>query len=348
MLQTPLIPTAAILMASPTAEPLPDPLRFDPVHFPGTAPDEVWPPARFDFKTAWLREPGLAFERDAGGAIGVVRPFSHMRMIADLETAHRQFDILPGTRDFRLLRLLPAALRCVERIEYGDPVPAALTDNELDIPEDEPLFKVSSALVARLAQSAGEEGLALTQAMRHIPPGPGGLERAVAHCITEYGFPMATMAPLARRLQKLADAHARVLSAAAAQPDYAAMERMLHRTKDSLSTDRRCAGDLLTRALDALQAQITLPRKTAAALLAQAQAAMRPARAMQAPIRVIAEQAYIRDRLLDLAVFWRRLATAWLAVDPASTNRREIEALARNGLRRLALAPLYSLPAPDA
>jgi hypothetical protein len=348
--QNTLPPTtaAAISMASPTAEPLPDPLRFDPVHFPGTTPDEVWPPARFDFETAWLREPGLGFERDAGGAIGVVRPFSHMRMIADLETAHRQFDIAPGTRDFRLLRLVPAALRCVERIEYGAPVPAALSNNELDIPEDAPLFKASSALMERLAKSAGEEGLALAQAMRRIPPGPGSLERAVAHCITEYGFPMAIMAPLARRLQKLADAHARVLFVAETQPDYAAMERMLRRTKDTLSADRRWAGDLLTRALDALLAQITLPRQTAEALLARAEAAMRRPGAVASPMRVIAEQAYIRDRLLDLAVFWRRLATAWLAVDPTTTDRREIEALARNGLRRLALAPLYNLATPDA
>lgn len=179
--------------------------------------------------------------------------------------------------------------------------------------------------------------------MRRIPPGPAMVERAVAHCITEYGFPLATLAPLARRIQRLANAHARVLSVAAQQPDYAAMERMLRRTRDALSTDRRWAGDLLTRALDALLPQIARPRQTAEALLAQAEAAMRRPRPLDAPMRIIAEQTYIRDRLLDLAVFWRRLATAWLAVDPATTDRREIEALARNGLRRLAIAPLYRL-----
>ena len=47
-----------------------------------------------------------------------------------------------------------------------------------------------------------------------------------------------------------------MLAAGAAQPDYAAMERMLRRTKDALTTDRRWAGDLLTRALDALLPQI--------------------------------------------------------------------------------------------
>ncbi len=330
-------------MAPPPTEGLPDPFGFDPVRFPGAAADEAWPPARFDFEAAWLREPGLVFERDAGGTIGVIRSLSHLRMIVDLETAHRQFDIAPGTRDFRLLRLVPAALRCVERIEWGDPVPAALAEDDREIPEDLHLSKASGALLEGLARSAGEEGLAFVQAMRRIPPGPAMVERAVAHCITEYGFPLATLAPLARRIQRLANAHARVLSVAAQQPDYAAMERMLRRTRDALSTDRRWAGDLLTRALDALLPQIARPRQTAEALLAQAEAAMRRPRPLDAPMRIIAEQTYIRDRLLDLAVFWRRLATAWLAVDPATTDRREIEALARNGLRRLAIAPLYRL-----
>jgi hypothetical protein len=334
-------------MAPPPAEGLPDPFDFDPVRFPGVAPDEAWPPRRFDFETAWLREPGLAFERDAGGAIGVIRTFSHLRMIVDLDNAHRQFDIAPGTRDFRLLRLVPAALRCVERIEYGDPIPAALIENEPEIPEDRHLLKARSSLMENLARAAGEEGLALARAMRRMPPGPAMFERAVAHCITEDGFPMATMAPLARRLQKLANAHARVLSVAATQPDYAAMERVLGRTRDALSADHRWAGDLLTRALDALLSQIARPRQTADALLAQAEAAMRRPLPLEAPTRLIAEQTYFRDRLLDLGVFWRPLATAWLAVDPATTDRREIEALARNGLRRLALAPLYRLEPPQ-
>jgi hypothetical protein len=45
--------------------------------------------------------------------------------------------------------------------------------------------------------------------------------------------------------------------------------------------------------------------------------------------------------LTDLATFWRRTVTAWEAVDPASTDRRDIEALTRNAARRLALAALY-------
>lgn len=347
MLQSSAHPAMPIPMVPPPADGLPDPLRFDPVRFPGATPDEAWPPARFDFEAAWLREPGLAFERDASGAIQVIRTFYHLRMIIDLESVHRHFDIAPGTRDFRLLRLVPAALRCVERIEYGDPMPSALTDNDLDLPEDRYLIKASSALVERLAQTAGEEGLAIAKAMRSIPPGVGMLERAVAYCTSGSGLPMATMAPLAGSLQKLADSHARVLAVAAMQPDYAAMERMVRHTKAALSSDRRWADDLLTSALDALLPQIGRPRQTAEALLAQAEAAIRCALPVEAPMRLIAEQNHFRDRLLDLGVFWRRLAAAWLAVDPATTNRREIEALARNGLRRLALASLYSVGTPE-
>lgn len=328
-------------MAPAAAGRLPDPRHFDPVRFPGVPAGEAWPPRCFDFDAAWLREPGLAFERDAGGGIGVIRILAHLRMVVDIESAHQALDIAPGTRDFRLLRLVPAALRCVERIEPGDPVPGPLLGADTEVPEEHHLFAATGALVDRLARTAGEEGLALAQAMRRLPPGPDMFEQAVAHCITQDGFPMATMAPLARRLQRLAHAHARVLSVAAAQPDYVAMERMLRRTRDALGADRRWAGDLLTRALEALQPQISRPRRATEAILAQAEAAMRRPLPLEAPTRLIHEQERWRDRLLDLSVFWRRLTAAWLAVDPHTTDRREIEALARNALRRLSLASLY-------
>jgi hypothetical protein len=58
---------------------------------------------------------------------------------------------------------------------------------------------------------------------------------------------------------------------------------------------------------------------------------------------LIREQERHRERLLELGVFWRRLVAAWQTVDPDTTDRREIEALARNALRRLALVPLYRI-----
>jgi hypothetical protein len=311
------------------------------VSFPGVPPGEAWPPPTLDFSASWLREPGLCFERDAGGGIGVVRPFAHLRMVVDIEGAHSLLDIRPGSRDFRLLRLVPAALRCVERIAPGEAMPGPLLDDDPDPPGDHHLYAASSALVERLAATAGEEGQALAEAMRRVLPGPTMFEAAVARCITESGFPMERMAPLARRLQRLANAHARVLSVAATQPDYAAMERMVARTRDALGADRRWAGDLLTRALDTVQLRISLPRRTAGDLFAAAQAAMRQPMPVEAPTRLIQAQERYRDRLLELSVFWRRLTAAWLAVDPDTTDRREIEALVRNALRRLSLVTLY-------
>ncbi|MGK7862219.1 hypothetical protein [Falsiroseomonas sp. E2-1-a4] len=323
---------------------LPDPRGFDPVRFPGTAEGETWPPPHFLFQASWLREPGLAFERDPSGGIGLVRPFAHMRMLVDLDNAHLLLDIAPGTHDFRLLRLVPAALRCVERITPGDPVPGPLLDEDPDPLEEHHLYAATSELVARLAVTAGEEGEALAEAMRRTSPGPAMFEAAIAHCITKGGFPMGTMAPLGRRLQMLANAHARVLATAASQPDYEAMERMVRRTRDALGNDRRWAGDLLTRAMDGLLPMIARPRRAAAALLATAEKAMRRPLPLEAPTRLLRDQLALRDRLLDLSVFWHRLAAAWLAVDPDTTDRREIEALARNALRRLALEPLYRVP----
>ncbi len=336
-------PAAVSQTESPPTS-LPDPRGFDPVRFPGTAEGETWPPPQFLFQASWLREPGMAFERDPSGGIGLVRPYAHMRMLADLENAHLLLDIAPGTHDFRLLRLVPAALRCVERITPGDPVPGPLLDEDPEPVAEHHLYAATSELVARLAATAGEEGEALAEAMRRTPPGPAMFEAAIAHCITKGGFPMGTMAPLGRRLQMLANAHARVLTTAASQPDYEAMERMVRRTRDALGSDRRWAGDLLTRAMDGLMPMIARPRRAAAALLATAEEAMRRPLPLEAPTRLIRDQLALRDRLLDLSVFWHRLSAAWLAVDPDTTDRREIEALARNALRRLALEPLYRAP----
>jgi hypothetical protein len=335
------LPDPGAFMAPANLARLPDAQRFDPVRFPGVPSGETWPPPRFDFEARWMREPGLAFERDSAGGICVVRAYAHLRLVSDIESAHRMLDLQPGTRDFRLLRLVPAALRCVERIEPGDPMPGPLLEDDTEPPEEHHLAAASASLVERLAATAGEEGAALAEAMRRVPPGPQMFETAVAHCVTDGGFAMGTIAPLARRLQKLANAHARVLAAGATQPDYVAMERMMRRTREALGADRRWAGDLLTRALEALLPQITRPRRSAEALLARAIGQMRRPAPLESPTRLIAEQERIAGRLMDLAVFWRRLAAAWLAVDPDTTDRREVEALARNALRRLALAPLY-------
>ena len=56
------------------------------------------------------------------------------------------------------------------------------------------------------------------------------------------------------------------------------------------------------------------------------------------------EQARLRDRLMELAVFWQRCAAAWASLHPETAERRHVEALGRNAMQRLALAELYAPP----
>jgi hypothetical protein len=320
---------------------LPDARGFDPVRFPGTASPEAWPPKRFDFAAPWMREPGLCFERDACGGIAVVRSTGAMRMLLDIERAHLLLDIAPGTHDFLLLRLIPAALRLVETIAPGDPVPEVLLDDDPPLPEAHDLYAATAALVDGLSRAAGEEGAALCEALRRIPPGPEMIEQAVARCVQREGFALTAIAPLARRLQRLANAHARVLAAAAAQPDYGAMERAVQSVRAALAGDRRWSSDLLALALGRIGAVVGKPRLAVARLAHEASSALKGPSVLHDISRLIRRQEEIRDRLTDLATFWRRTTMAWAAVDPVGTDRRDIEALARNASRRLSLDALY-------
>lgn len=319
---------------------LPDPRRFDPVHFPGLPQGTPWPPETFDFAAPWMREPGLVFERDAGG-VAVTRRFEHMRMVVEIERAHLQLDIEPNTRDFLLLRLVPAALRFVDAIAPGDPVPVWLRDEEAPFPEEHQLYSATSVLLENLSSRLGEEGMALCDAIRRVPPGPAMFEQAVARCITRDGFSMQTIAPMARRLQRLANAHARVLGAVAVMPDFAAMERIVSATHAEIVADRRWANDLLAVALLQIRRSISRPRETVEKLARAADQGLRRPTLIGDLTVIIRQQEDLRDRLLDLGTFWRRTAAAWLAVEPATSDRRDIEALCRNASRRLALTTLY-------
>lgn len=331
-----------LLPATETA--LPDAAAFDPVRFPGQGEDEVWPPPLFDFAAPWLSRDGLAFERDASGDISVVRRFEHLRLLVRIEAAHRMLDLAVGSRDFRLLRLVPAALRFREQVVPGDPVPAILQGDDAPPPGEHHLYAATTAMIEVLAERAGGEGRALAEAIRRVPPGQDMFERAVAHCMSEDGIALEGLVPIARRLQRLANAHARVLAAVAAQPDYAAMEHMIALTRRTLTKDRRWAGDLLTHALAHLEHGVQRPRRTAEALAQQADARLRRLNNLGDITRLVDEQNEFRDRLLDLATFWQRLCAAWFAVHPETTDRRDIEALARNAIRRLSLRQLYLLP----
>lgn len=328
---------------------LPDPAGYDPVRFPGQQAGEEWPPPAFDFDADRLRASNLVFERDACGVPFLVHDCSPVRFLIPLDTAHVALDIPPGGRDYRLLRLIPSALRFVDRLSADDPVPELLRAGEPAPASDEHVYAATTALVAVLAVQAGEAGRALCEAIRRVPPGQGMFERAVAHCVVrQNGGSLENMAMLARSLQRLANAHARMLAAVAAQPDYAAMERAVAATRAVLARDKVWSADLLTHGLGTLCGRIGLPRRTADAVREDAESALRRPGALADFAALAAEQDGARNRLLDLAAFWNRLAAAWATVDPVSTDRREIEALARNAARRLALTALYRLPgAPE-
>jgi hypothetical protein len=254
------------------------------------------------------------------------------------------FDIEPGSRDFMLLRLVPAALRFQETVAPQDPVPLALRDEDPPLPEEHHIYSATTALVEAISATAQEEALALCDAIRRVPPGADMFEQAVARCITRDALPIELVAPLARRLQRLANAHAGALAAAAAQPDYRAMERMVSLTHKVMGEDRRWAHDLLTLALGSLGPVIDRPRLTVDKVVKEADASLRRPGSLQNLTRLITKQRALRDRLTDLALFWGRTATAWLAVHPETTDRREVEALTRNTLRRLSIASLYAMP----
>jgi hypothetical protein len=322
---------------------LPDPAGFDPVRFPGEEPGEPWPPPRFDFAAPWLARLPIRFERDEGGAVLLVHSFEHLRLLADLGAAHAALDIAAGSRDHRLMRLVPAALRFAPSVAPGDPVPGVLRGEAPPPASDAQVAVACSALVALLSARTGETGQALRAAMARLPPGPEMFERAVADCVGQ-GLPLAQIAPLARSLQRLANAHARLIAAEAALPDFAGLERAVSETRRALARDRGYAGDLLPYALAGLEPAVTRPREAAEAMLRAGRQGLDSAIAGGDLAALTERQERLRQALLDLGVFWQRCVAAWLAVEPERTDRREIEALARNAIRRLRLDGLYLPP----
>lgn len=325
---------------------LPDPTAFSPVFFPGEEPGgESWPPPLFDFRAPWLSTPDLAFERGPTGQIVFVRRCDSLRMVLDIETAHSALDIEPNSRDFRLLRLIPSALRFIEVVAPRDPVPPPLLGAPMVPPAEHHLYAATSALVAALERGAGDAGEAYLDALRRVQPGLSMFEEAAARCVVQGGFDIHRIATMARALRRFAQAHAEVLAAHAIQPDYAGMERMVTTTSRVLVRDAGWSGDLIAVAIRSLSTVIARPREVADALLRAAQAPLSRDGALARADALAAEQGVLRDRLMDLAVFWQRCAAAWATVHPETTDRRTIEALGRNALHRLALAPLHAPPA---
>lgn len=319
----------------------PDPSLFDPVRFPSVPEGEPWPPDAFTFQAPWLRAGEIAFERGPDGQIVFVRRFESLRLVLDVNTAHSALDLVPGSHDFRLLRLIPSALRLVESVCPGDPMPPALRGEPLELPAEHLLYSATTALVSALSRGAGAAGEAYLDALRRTPPGLAMFETAAARCVTDGQFELVRIAGLARALQRLARAHAEVLAAHAAQPDYSGLERMVGATTKVLLRDAHWSGDLIAQALRQCAPLVTVPRTTADMLLASAAGALERQGSLDAVDRMTDRQARLRDRLTDLGLFWRRMAAAWATVHPETTDRREIDLLCRNLLRRLQIKSLY-------
>lgn len=322
----------------------PDALFFDPVRFPGVAEGEEWPPPAFEFQSGWLRDRDLAFERGPDGQIVFVRRCQALRLVLDVETAHSALDLPPGSHDFRLLRLIPSALRLVETVVPGDPVPPTLRGEPFPEPAEHHFYAATSVLIGALERGAGAAGEAYLHALRRTPPGPRMFETAAARCVTDGQFELARIARLAKALQRLARAHAEVLSAFASQPDYAGMERMVAATARVLQRDAAWSNDLLAHALRRALPLTRIPRETAEALRAAAAEELERQRGFAALFAMVERQAALRDRLVDLGLFWTRLSAAWASVHPETTDRREIDTLCRHLIRRLRLKPLYAPP----
>ncbi len=322
--------------------PRPDPFSFDPVRFPGLAPGEVWPPDAFDFSAPWLRHPDLAFERGASGEVVLVRRCEAMRLVLDIETAHSALDVTPKSRDFRLLRLVPSALCLVETVAPGDPVPPSLQGLPPPPPEEHHVYAATTSLVAALQRGAGPAGGAFLDALRRTPPGVGMFEAAAAQCIRQSGFGLERIANLARGLQRLAHAHAEVLAADAMRPDFAGMERMVAATARAMTHDTGWSRDLLAHGLRQIAPIIGRPRKATEELRDAAAALLEAGGTLGDAARLAHAQGLYRDRLIEMGIFWRRLAAAWASVHPKLTDRQEIDLLCRNALRRLSLKDLYA------
>lgn len=302
-----------------------------------------WPPDSFAFEAPWLRSTDLAFERGPDGQIIFVRRCAAIKLILDVETAHSALDLRPGSHDFRLLRLIPSALRLVECVVPGDPMPAALRGLPLPMPAAHLLYTATSALVSALSRGSGAAGEAYLDALRRAPPGLDMFEQAAARCLTNGQFELERIARLARALKRLAHAHAEVLAAHAAQPDYPGMERMVAATAKVLLRDAHWSGDLVAQALRQVSPLVSVPRLTADMLVSSAAVALEQPGSLEEVDRMTETQARLRNRLTELGIFWRRAAAAWASVHPETTDRREIDLLCRNLLRRLQLRSLYAM-----
>ena len=323
--------------------PVLDAYAFDPVRFPGQAEDEEWPPPNFDFQAPWVHRMPIRFERDDGGEIVMVHVLDHMRMVSDIDSAHVTLDIPVGSRDYRLLRLVPAALRFTPIIKPGDPMPGILRGEPPPPASDDQEKRAWSVIMELLSARTGEAGRALRNAMNRMPPGPHMFERAVAECVGQ-GFSLDRIAPLAKKLHRLANAHARLIAAEASGPDFVGLERSVTETHRMMLRDRRRSGDLLLNALGKLETAVARPREAVDGIVRMGRMNIDAAISGRDFMAVTQSQERLNQAMTELGVFWQRTATAWQTVEPDRTERKDVESLTRNAIRRLKIDSLYRVP----
>ena len=108
-----------------------------------------WPPRTFDFEEAILRASNVHFERNPDGETSLIRRIGRVRIVVDFDRLHTFAPVLRGSRDFHLLKLVPEALRFVERVAPFDPLPAQLWSDDPP-PAPEAYLRTATARLLRV------------------------------------------------------------------------------------------------------------------------------------------------------------------------------------------------------
>jgi len=294
-----------------------------------------WPPRCFDFEEPILRANNVHFERNADAEPALIRRVGRVRIVVDLNRIHTFAPIVRGSRDFHLLNLVPEALRFVEQVAPFDPLPAELLPDEPMLPPEPYLRAATARLLRVIAAQVEKDGRVIGDPSSLLRDHSQIFQRAAGQSLM-HAEAAGRFDPLAHRLQQLANAHAGVLAAQAAMPDFAAMAQRVAQLRRRLGGNHHCPDVLLNQALSAVLAQIERPGQTVDRLFSQAEAELWRPQALRDIPGQIRRQRGFEARLREIALFWRRTCREWLSQRVERPNWRHIEVLARSTQRRLA------------
>jgi acyl-coenzyme A thioesterase PaaI-like protein len=307
------------------------PIETTPIALP-------WPPRRFDFDEPLLRASTVHFERNADAETTLIRRIGRQRIVVDFNRLHTFVSVARDSRDFRLLQLVPEALRFVEYVAPFDPLPEQLWSDDPPMPAEAHLRVATARLLRVLA--AHVEGT--SDELRNAWQQRGDYIPLFQRASSAADGRAAGLTPLTHQLHTLGNAHAGVIAAHAEQPNYAAMAQRVRNLRGRLGGNRHCPDVLLSQALIALVAQIDRPAQTVTRLLNDAETELWHPTALRDMPSLIHRQRQFEARLRELTLFWRRTCREWLSLRPDRLDWRHIEVLARATQRRLA-AKLYDI-----